>query len=189
VSSALDTAIPLDARPALERYVELLLRWNSRINLTAARAADDAMQHVADCAHLLEHIPLEARRLVDVGSGGGLPAVVIAVARPELEVTAVEPTGKKHAFLRTVARELGLGNLQPLAGRANDVDRDAFDVATSRATFALDEWLRLGLELVRPGGLVLGMEGRPTDLPAGAVRHPYAIDGKSRAIIGLQRST
>ena len=147
------------------------------------------MQHVVDCAHLLAYIPADVGRLVDVGSGGGLPAVVIAVARPELEVTAVEPTGKKHAFLRTAARELGLGNLRPLAGRSDDIERGAFDVATSRATFALDEWLRLGLELVRPGGLVLGMEGRPTDLPAGADRHPYTIDGKSRAIIGLQRST
>src|SRR5262249_58606802 len=121
---------------------------------------------------------------------GGLPAVVIAASRPELSVHAVEPIQKKHAFLRTAARELGLANLHPRAARIEDVESDAFDVATSRATFAIDEWLRLGLRLVRVGGVVLGMEGRDqVELPAGAERHPYQLGDRTRAIISLARAT
>jgi 16S rRNA (guanine527-N7)-methyltransferase len=175
--------------PILIRYAELLLRWNARINLTAAATLDDAMQHIRDCAAIVPHIPNDARTLVDIGSGGGLPCVVIAAARPDVIVHAVEPTQKKHAFLRTAARELRLPNLQPRAARLDDVESDAFDVATSRATFAIDEWLRAGLRLVRPGGVVLGMEGQPVELPAGAVRHSYRLDDKSRSIITLARST
>ena len=174
----------------LDRYADLLLKWNARINLTAASTKDDALQHVADCEAIVPHLPSETRLVVDVGSGGGLPAVVIAASRPEIVVHAIEPTQKKHAFLRTAARELGLPNLQPRAARIEDVESDAFDVATSRATFALDEWLRLGLRLVRPGGLLLGMEGRDrVELPAGAARHAYQLGDKTRAIISIVRST
>jgi 16S rRNA (guanine527-N7)-methyltransferase len=176
--------------PILERYATLLLKWNERINLTAARSLDDAMHHIEDCLALLPHIAADARSLVDIGSGGGLPAVVIAASRPDLAVTAVEPIAKKHAFLRTAARELGLPNLDARLGRLEDVESDAFDVATSRATFAIDEWLERGLRLVRPGGVVLGMEGRDTiALPSGATRHPYQLEGKTRAIISRVRST
>jgi 16S rRNA (guanine527-N7)-methyltransferase len=176
--------------PILERYADLLLKWNARINLTAASTHDDAMQHIDDCSAIIRHIPSDARALVDIGSGGGLPAVVIAASRPDLVVTAVEPIQKKHAFLRTAARELALANLHPRAARIEDVEDAAFDVATSRATFALDAWLRLGLRLVRIGGVVLGMEGRDeVALPAGAIRHPYDHAGKTRAIIELVRST
>jgi hypothetical protein len=70
------------------------------------------------------------------------------------------------------------------------VESDAFDVATSRATFAIDEWLQRGLRLVRPGGVVLGMEGRDQiDLPAGADRYPYQHGDRTRAIISLVRAT
>jgi 16S rRNA (guanine527-N7)-methyltransferase len=176
--------------PILDRYATLLLRWNERINLTAARTVDDAMQHIADCEALIPFISADAKRLVDVGSGGGLPAVVIAALRPDLRVIAVEPIQKKHAFLRTAVRELGLSNLEPRACRVQEVEPDTFDVATSRATFALSEWLVLGLSLVRPGGLVLAMEGLASaDLPSGATRHPYALAGKTRAIVSLTRST
>lgn len=172
----------------LTRYVDLLLRWNSKINLTAARTLDDATQHVLDCLALLPHIPADAARLVDVGSGGGLPAVVLAIMRPALAVTAVEPIHKKHAFLRTAARELGLSNLDPRASRADDLPEAAWDVATSRATFALDQWLTLGLRLVRPGGLVLGLEGAEVfDLPPTASRHPYPLADRTRSVIALRR--
>ena len=172
----------------LSANIELLLRWNARINLTAARTHDDATQHVVDCLGVLPHIPADAARLVDVGSGGGLPAVIIAALRPNLAVTAVEPTHKKHAFLRTAARELALPNLDAIAGRLDDLPDASWDVATSRATFALDEWLASGLRLVVPGGLVLGLEGaEEVTLPPGATRHPYALADRKRAIITLRR--
>jgi 16S rRNA (guanine527-N7)-methyltransferase len=186
--SKFDPALSPTEDAKLSAYVELLLRWNARINLTAARTVDDATQHVIDCLAVLPHIPRDARRLVDVGSGGGLPAVVIAALRPDLAVTAVEPTHKKHAFLRTAARELALPNLDARAARLDDLPDAEWDVATSRATFALDEWLAGGQRLVVPGGWVLGLEGaEQLDLPPGAVRHAYSFSDRTRAIITVQR--
>lgn len=169
---------------SLVAYRDLLLTWNQRVNLTGARTAAEIDDHIADCLHLVEHLPVTGR-LLDVGSGGGLPAVVIAIARPELEVTAIEPTHKKHAFLRTAARTLALPNLDAIAERWEDHAGRDYDVATSRATFELATWLEIGAGFVRPGGLVLGMEGRDqlAPLPAGVTRHPYEHGGKTRAIL------
>jgi 16S rRNA (guanine527-N7)-methyltransferase len=164
----------------LAAYRDLMLRWNQRVNLTAARTAEEIDEHVADCLHLLPHLP-EQGRLIDVGAGGGLPAVVIAISRPALEVTALEPTHKKHAFLRTAARELGLANLDARAERWEDHAGRDYDAATSRATLAIERWLEIGVGLVRAGGVVLGMEGRDKlePLPPGVTRHAYG----SRAIL------
>jgi 16S rRNA (guanine527-N7)-methyltransferase len=167
-------------------YRELLLHWNARVNLTAARTADEIDEHIADCRHLLDHIPPALPlRLVDVGSGGGLPAVLIAIERPLIAVTAIEPTHKKHAFLRTAARSLSLPNLAPLAERWEDHARRDYDLATSRATFDLATWLDIGAQLVHPGGRVLAMEGRDqlAPLPPSVIRHPYAFGAKTRAIL------
>ena len=184
-----DATIPAALEPVLGRYADLLLRWNAKINLTAAGSRNDALRHIADCMAFVQVIPLDTRRLVDVGSGGGLPAVVIAAARPEIEVVAVEPTNKKHAFLRTASREIGLPNLRPVAARIEDFVEREFDVATSRATFALDEWLSRGLALVRVGGAVIGMEAVvQVALDGETTRQTYDFDGKTRAIIVRRRA-
>ena len=170
----------------LDTFAAELLRWNQRINLTAASTLAEVQGHIEDCLAIVGHIPPSTRRVIDVGSGGGLPAAVIAISRPEITVTALEPVHKKHAFLAHVRRTLA-PNLDPRAERVEQhVGRD-YDVATSRATFALPEWLRIGAGLVRPGGLVLGMEGADQiELPAGAERHPYGLGDRTRAIIVLR---
>lgn len=171
----------------LDRFAAELLRWNERINLTAARTLDDALQHIDDSRALLPHIPSTTTRLIDVGSGGGLPAAVIALLRPGITVTALEPTHKKHAFLLHIRRLLA-PNLVPLAERVEQHAIHDYDVATSRATFPLADWLELGFTLVHPGGLVLGMEGAdPLALPPDAIRHPYSLHDRTRAIIVLPR--
>jgi 16S rRNA (guanine527-N7)-methyltransferase len=173
--------------PALERFVDELLRWNERINLTAARTRDDATRHVLDSLAIVPHVPADAKRVIDVGSGGGLPSVVLAISRPDLQVVALEPVHKKHAFLAHCKRTLAPG-LHPLAERVEDHASSDYDVAMSRATFALPEWLDIGSRLVRAGGIVLGMEGADLiELPVGATRHPYPLDDRARAIIVLQR--
>jgi 16S rRNA (guanine527-N7)-methyltransferase len=174
---------------SLEQYLALLVKWNEKINLVGTRDVDEIRErHIADALAVVPHIPPDARRLIDVGSGAGLPGAIIAIARPELAVVALEPIHKKHAFLAALRRELPLPNFDPRAIRVEDLpanERD-FDVAVSRATFALDEWLARGRELVRPGGLVLGMEGADeVELPAGATRHRYQLGNRSRAIITL----
>jgi len=169
----------------LEQFMELFAKWNRSINLSAASTRDELAEHVEDS---LSVVPLlaEARRVLDVGSGGGFPVVVAAIQLPLVAFTALEPTHKKHSFLRTAARELHLDNLEPLAERLEDHQVHDYDVAMSRATFDLIEWLARGLRYVAPGGKVLGFEAMPrSDLPARALRHPYSLAGKSRAIVEL----
>ena len=170
----------------LAAFAEELLRWNAKINLTAARSLEDVVQHIVDSSAIVPLVPPSTRRVIDVGSGGGLPCVVLAILRPEISVTALEPVHKKHAFL-SHARRLFCPNLTPLAERVEQHAGRDYDVATSRATFAIIEWLAIGRGLVRPGGIVLGMEGADqSELPAGATRHPYPIAGKTRAILRLE---
>lgn len=171
----------------LNRFNELFLKWNKAINLSAARTTAEINDHITDCLALVPHLDPFVR-VVDVGSGGGLPVVVAAIARPQIHFTALEPVHKKHAFLRTAARELEIGNLEAFALRVEDHDVRDYDAATSRATFDLNEWFATGLQLVRPGGSVFGFEGvQRDDLLAGVERHPYSVDGKSRAIVALRK--
>ena len=174
-------------REKLSDFNSLFLKWNKSINLSSARSAAEIDEHITDCLYLVQRL-LDFNRVIDVGSGGGFPVVVAAIARPETQFTAIEPVHKKHAFLRTAIRELGLDNLEALAVRIEGHAVRSYDAATSRATFDLIEWFEIGLKHVRPGGVVFGFEGQPReDLPAGVERHRYDIDGKARAIVWLRR--
>ncbi len=174
-------------RKKLSDFNALFLKWNKAINLSSARSTPDVDEHITDCLQLVEHLG-DVARVLDVGSGGGLPVVVAAIARPEVQFTAIEPVHKKHAFLRTAARELGLDNLEAFAIRIEDHAIRDYDAACSRATFDLPEWFATGLAHVRPGGTVFGFEGvLRTDLPADVERFSYELDGKSRAILALRK--
>jgi 16S rRNA (guanine527-N7)-methyltransferase len=171
----------------LEQFQDLLLKWNRKINLSAARSATEISEHIRDSLHAIPHLQ-SSPRIVDVGSGGGFPVIIAAICLPSLSFTALEPIHKKHAFLRTAARELELVNLESFAARVEDHAVHDYDAATSRATFDLREWLLLGATLVRPGGLVLGFEATPRDdLPTPFERHPYLLDDKRRSIILFRR--
>jgi 16S rRNA (guanine527-N7)-methyltransferase len=195
----LDLAVePLELQAfsgTLNRFRALFQKWNKAINLSAARTDQDIEDHIIDCLHVIPHLrsarasASDPLRVLDVGSGGGLPSVIAAICIPDAVITALEPVHKKHAFLRTAARELDLPNLEPLAERLDDHARHDYDAAMSRATFDLPDWLALGLTRVRPGGVVLGFEATPrSDLPAACERFPYPFERKARAIIRLQRS-
>ncbi len=182
-----ELGLPSDLDERLEAFARLFLRWNERINLSAARTIDQISEHVIDSLHVLPCLG-DSRRAIDVGAGGGFPSLVIGLCCPDLSLVALEPIHKKHAFLRTAVRELGLSNVTALARRVEDHDERDYDVAFSRATFDLREWLERGLSLVRVGGRVLGFEGvRRDDLPAELERFPYTIEGKQRAIVSVQR--
>jgi 16S rRNA (guanine527-N7)-methyltransferase len=188
-SSQLTVAFPVtDAlRPSHAAFLDLFEKWNRSINLSAAATRAELESHLVDSLHVVPHLRT-AKRVLDVGSGGGFPVVPAAIALPEVSFTSLEPVHKKHAFLKTCARELGLANLEALAVRLDDHPRHDYDAAMSRATFDLREWLLAGLGYVVDGGLVLGFEGvRRDDLPATVERVPYTIDGKSRAIVLLRR--
>jgi 16S rRNA (guanine527-N7)-methyltransferase len=173
--------------PQLKEFKALFLKWNKSINLSAARTAADLDEHITDSLALVDHLAGSTRHL-DVGSGGGFPVVIAAIACPEIQFVALEPVHKKQAFLRTAARELELPNLDALAIRLDAHDVRDYDSASSRATFDLAEWLDHGLGFVRPGGIVLGFEGvTRDDLPATVERFPYELGGKTRAIVALRK--
>ena len=190
----------LNLAPALEESLNnfsvLFQKWNRSINLSAARTEQELNSHIVDSLHVVPHLRAEANsssvatsqsRVVDVGAGGGLPAVIAAICLPDTLFVALEPVHKKHAFLRTAARELSLVNLEARAERADQHPHHDYTAAMSRATFDLHKWLLLGISLIRPGGLVLGFEAVPrSDLPPGTQRHPYTLGDKSRSIVCLR---
>jgi 16S rRNA (guanine527-N7)-methyltransferase len=141
---------------SLLRFGELLMEWNARINLTGSKTLVGLVdEHLPD-AFAVASVLTEPATVIDVGSGGGLPAVPLAVLRPTLRLTLVEPLAKKAAFLRTAVRELGLGGSVTVeARRVEDLAPASFDVAMSRATFPPPVWVELAQTLVRPGGRVL----------------------------------
>jgi 16S rRNA (guanine527-N7)-methyltransferase len=149
----------------LRKYLALLFAANARMNLT--RITDPAaaeILHIGDALTLLPELPAGAHRLADVGSGGGVPGIVLAIARPDAAVTLIESTQKKAAFLREAAGELGLTNVTVEPIRAEDAGRgklrESFDVAVARAVATLPwlaEWL---LPLVKCGGVMLAMKGQ-----------------------------
>jgi len=184
-----------DQRDALLAYADLLMTWTARINLTGARSADQLVEeHFPDAFALASRL-VEPARVIDVGSGGGLPALPLALLRPALSIDLSEPIAKKGAFLRTAIRELGLGDRVRVDPRRGEAIADAappgFDAATSRATLAPKAWLALGRRLVFaadavPAGLpsVLYDGGRralvQVDVPRGTVGLGDAGTGSSR---------
>lgn len=177
--------IDVSSAAKLNNFIVLFEKWNKSINLSAASSRGDLLGHVNDSLHVVPHLR-RAKRVLDVGSGGGFPVVIAAACLPEVQFVSLEPVHKKHAFLRTAARELGLANLEARAERLDDHADADYDAAMSRATFDLREWLEMGAKRVVPGGIVLGFEAvRRDDLPATVERHAYNIDGKQRTIVVL----
>jgi 16S rRNA (guanine527-N7)-methyltransferase len=171
----------------LTTFVALMLRWNERINLTGARSANELIgEHLPDAFALAQLVPAGAR-LVDVGTGGGLPALPFAILRPDVSLTLVEPRAKRVAFLRTALRELHLP-ADVVPGRVESLDR-RFTVASSRATFAPAEWLEKARPLLDPDGqAILFLSGR-ADLPPQtpiAQALPYQAAGKDRLAVAVQ---
>jgi 16S rRNA (guanine527-N7)-methyltransferase len=188
VFAALGLAAAPAQADALVRYLDLLERWNATYNLTAVRERSAMMaQHLADC---LAVVPALARhagagRLLDVGSGGGLPGVVLALMLPGWDVTCIDAVAKKAAFVRQVAGALALPNLHARHGRVEDLKAAPFNVITARAFASLADLAALTRRRLAPGGAWMAMKGRRPDdeiaaLPAGvAVFHvePLAVPG------------
>ncbi|HEY1813316.1 MAG TPA: 16S rRNA (guanine(527)-N(7))-methyltransferase RsmG [Kofleriaceae bacterium] len=168
-------------------FIDLFLKWNERINLSAASTRAELQEHVDDCLHVVPILGT-AKRVLDVGSGGGLPVVIAAISMPDQHFVALEPIHKKHAFLKAAARELSLDNLEPLALRLEQHDQRDYDAAMSRATFDLADWFEAAKPFVRADGVILGFEGQLRADLGDVERFPYELGGKTRAIV-VRRST
>lgn len=155
---------PTDAQlAALARYADLLQRWNATYNLTAIRDPSEILtHHLADCLTVVPPLLRHGAggRLLDVGSGGGLPGVVIAVMAPRWDVTCVDTVGKKAAFIRQAAGTLGLPNLHAAHARVEQLKAAPFDVITARAFSSLADLVRLTAPQLTPTGVWMAMKGK-----------------------------
>jgi len=148
------------ALPVAVRYAGILATRGVEQGLLGPREVPRLWdRHLLNCAVVAELIGARFRTLVDIGSGAGLPGVVLAMVRPELTVTLLEPMERRCRFLSECVAELGLANASVLRGRAEDSVLRA-DVATARAVAPLDRLAELAVGVVRPGGMVLAIKGR-----------------------------
>ncbi len=138
--AALGLILPDGAEAKLERYLAMLAKWNRAYNLTAIRdPAQMVTHHLLDSLAVLPHIAGLAT-LADVGSGGGLPGLPLAICRPDLRLTSVEANQKKVAFQRQAGIELALGNVSVHCGRVEAMT-GCFDAVVSRAFADLTEFV------------------------------------------------
>ena len=153
-----------DQRARLHQFLDLMLDANKRMNLTRITDRSQAeLNHVADALTVLPFLPTGSHRLADVGSGGGVPGLPLAIVRPEARVLLIESTKKKAAFLRDAIKQLNLENVTVTEQRAEDVahsdDREQFDVVIARAVATMDWLAEWCLPLVARGGKFLAMKG------------------------------
>ena len=174
---ALGLCVPSGVVPRLSHHYALLVRWAKRINLTTVTDPQEAaIRHALDCLLFAESVAIDAEAdLVDVGSGGGFPGIVVAVARPHLRVTLLEPIRKRTSFLRVAVAELGLDNVRVVDGKLLPDRPDASNAAAagpalwpaqiivSRATIPPLALIPQLAPVLRPGGLAVisGGQGLP----------------------------
>ena len=149
----------------LSAYLDRLLETNKTMNLTAIRDPNEAiLKHIADCAVCAEAIPPKAD-LLDVGSGGGLPAFPFAILRPDIKVTALDSTGKKVDFIAETAKALALPNLKAICRRAEDLAKDRsyrerYTAVSARAVARMNVLSELCLPFLKVGGVFLALKSR-----------------------------
>jgi len=195
---ALGLKVSDSAQDAMLRYLDELRAWNRAYNLTAVRdPAEMVIRHVLDALAILPWLETGSR-LLDVGSGAGLPAVPLALAAPRLAVTALDSNGKKARFLRHVQRTLPLANLEVIEARVQDYrPAQAFPAVVSRAFAELGDFLRQTAQLVAEDGRWLAMKGKVSSaelesLPPGMrieAIHPLHVPGlrAARSLVIVRR--
>jgi 16S rRNA (guanine527-N7)-methyltransferase len=149
----------------LTRHAQELIRWNAKTNLTAITdPIEIAIKHILDSIAPLPHISQDGR-LLDIGSGGGFPGLVLKIFHPQLEVTLIEASRKKASFLSHVIQTLGLRNVKALHTRAESLAEDPlyshfFNFIVSRALCDLSTFVTMALPLLAPGGKIITLKGR-----------------------------
>lgn len=153
----------------LDRFLDLLIDWNEKLNLTRIATRPEAdLKHIADALTLLPHLPPATRdrgrqrnsplTLADLGTGGGVPGIPLAIARPDLRVTLIDATRKKLDALDHIVATLGLTNVRTLHARIEAVEVK-YDILTTRAVAELDKLLELTQGLFKNGTRLLALKG------------------------------
>lgn len=201
-ASGLGVALDAAQLRRLAAYASLLGRWSATHNLTAIRGEDETLtHHLLDSLSLVPHLERVAHcasaRVLDVGSGGGLPGIVLAIALPQASFTLVDAVQKKCAFLTQVRLDLRLDNVEVLHGRVEALREPPFDVIVSRALATLAQFVGWTRNLLKPGGCWLAMKGRrpedelaalPPDVRATVVPLTVPGLGEQRHLIAMRTS-
>jgi len=177
----LDIDLSKETKESLLRYLDLLLRWNKVYNLTAIRDATEMVtKHLLDSLSIIPYVP--SGRILDVGSGAGLPAIPLALVRPELQVTALDSNQKKVRFITQAVLELQIQNLAVVHQRAEDYQpRKRYDTVIARAFSSIPDFISATAHLLVPNGVWLAMKGIRPDIELAAL--PSGC--KCREIISL----
>lgn len=156
-------SLPPATRSKLEAFSDLLGHWNSRVNLIADAAPKHLWQrHILDSLQIVEYLPKTTGLIIDIGSGGGFPGLVIAIAEPQRAIHLVESDKRKAAFLSNAAQTLALSNVSVTARRIEDTDLLA-DVITARAVASVARLLDLVAPRLLPGGIAILPKGKSVE--------------------------
>jgi len=160
-------------------YVALIGKWNKVYNLTAVREPEAMItQHLLDSLAVLPHLPQQSgvNRLVDIGSGAGLPGIPLAIARPDWQITLLDSNHKKTTFLRQACLELGLANAEVVCERVEHYQPSAgYAAVISRAFSDLGEFARLTAHLLAKGGKLYAMKGIYPHEEIGKLPQPFKL--------------
>ena len=196
-------ALSQEEQDLFEKYYELLVFYNQKFNITAITEREEViLKHFVDSALGVDKVC--GQTLVDVGSGGGFPAIPLKIMNDNLQVTMLEATGKKCEFLKTVVKELGLKNVTVINGRAEDLAKDlsfreSFDVCTARAVARLNTLCEYCMPFVKVGGTFVSYKGDAEEevleaqnavkILGGKVEnvHTYTLADAKRALITIKK--
>jgi len=169
-----------DRLGAAVRYAAMLAGDGTTRGLVGPREVDRLWdRHLLNCAVIAELIPLDAS-VADVGSGAGLPGIPLALARPDLRVELIEPMDRRTGFLNEVIAELALDNVTVLRGRAENAQRDRYDIVAARAVAPLYQLVPMALPLARLGGVLLALKGASAASELATARSAIADAGGGR---------
>ncbi len=186
-----------------EEYYKTLIEYNSAFNITTITDREEVyLKHFVDSVVNVEL--LKSGKLLDVGSGGGFPAIPIKILRPDLDVTLVEATGKKCNFLNVVIDRLNLKNIRVINGRAEELSRtqefrESYDICTARAVARLNVLCEYCMPFVKVGGTFLAYKGNADEEVTGAQNavkllggklddvKKYLLNGDNRALVYIDK--
>ncbi len=176
-----------------EKYLNLLLEWNEKFNLTAITNKDEIEEkHFIDSIELVKFFDLKNKTLIDIGSGAGFPGIPLAIVEPNLKVTLLEATGKRVTFLKEVVKELDLKNVEIIQGRAEELGtREKYDIVTARAVKELNILLEISFYLVKVGGSFIAYKSSLIDEEISNAKHAFKcleIDGYKKYDYSLPKS-
>lgn len=171
------------------RYLDGLLLWGKAYNLTAITDPNEALvKHIFDCMAIVPHLPFAERsqiRLLDIGTGAGLPSVILAILRPDWHIDALDSNQKKIRFIRQIASELKLGNITPIAARIEHHHAEAaqaYHIITSRAFASLNDFVQLAEPCLSSDGVLYAMKGKTPTADEIEALQAWQIEIKTLAV-------